>query len=173
MDVPPDGWLTLSEAAARTGHTREAIRQRIRRGSLPATKGNDGQLRVQVRDLVDLPPPDVSTGDPGQPGNANTDAAASVLLATLVDLRTTVDDLRTTVDDLRTTLAATVDKAHADRLVDHGRAERAEAQAAAAADRAMLAERRLAAAETALAEARTPWAVRVIRAWRRPSQPET
>ena len=109
---------------------------------------------------MDLPPPDVSAVDPGQPGNATADATAAVLLATLVDLRTTVDDLRTT-------LAATVDKAHADRLVDHGRAERAEAQTAAAADRATLAENRLAAAEAALAEARTPWAVRVIRAWRR------
>lgn len=160
MDVPPDGWLTLSEAAARTGHTREAIRQRIRRGSLPASKGNDGQLRVQARDLADLPPPGVSAADPGQPENATTDATAAVLLATLVDLRTTVDDLRTT-------LAATVDKAQADRLADHGRAERAEAQATAEAARAILAENRLATVEAALAEARTPWAVRVIRAWRR------
>lgn len=167
MDVPLDGWLTLTEAAARTGHTREAIRQRIRRGSLPATKGNDGQLRVQARDLADLPPPDMTADDPGHSRDATPDATVAVPLATLVDLRTTMDDLRTTVDDLRTTLAATVDKAHADRLVDHGRAERAEVQAAAAADRATLAENRLAAAEAALAEARTPWAVRVIRAWRR------
>ena len=160
MDVPPDTWLTLTEAAARTGHTREAIRQRIRRRKLPATKGNDGHLRVRMRDLADLPPPDVSADDHGQPGGVTRDATVVVPLATLADLRTTVDDLRTT-------LVATLDKAQADRLVDHGRAERAEAQAAAAAARATLAENRLAAVEATLAEARTPWAVRVIRAWRR------
>ena len=160
MDVPPDTWLTLTEAAARTGHTRDAIRQRIRRRSLPATKGNDGQLRVQARDLADLPPPDMSADDPGQPANVTPDATPGVLLATLADLRTTVDDLRTT-------LAATLDKARADHLADHGRAERAEAQAAAEATRANTLEVRLAVAEAALAEARTPWAVRVIRAWRR------
>ena len=160
MDVPPDTWLTLTEAAARTGHTRDAIRQRIRRRSLPATKGNDGQLRVQARDLADLPPPDMSVDDPGQPANVTPDAAPDVLPATL-------DDLRTTVDDLRTTLAATLDKSRADHLADHGRAERAEAKAAAEATRANTLEVRLAVAEAALAEARTPWAIRVIRAWRR------
>lgn len=103
----------------------------------------------------------MSADDPGQPGGTTMDATPDVLLATL-------DDLRTTVDDLRTTLVATVDKALADRLADHGRAERAEAQAAAEATRATTAESRLAAAEAALAEARTPWAVRVIRAWRKP-----
>ena len=45
------GWLTLTEAAARTGYSRDALRQRIRRGKLSASKGNDGQLRVQARDL--------------------------------------------------------------------------------------------------------------------------
>jgi len=158
MDVPPDGWLTLTEAAARTRYTREAIRQRVRRGSLPAIKGNDGQLRVQTRDLDDMPPPDATTDDPGQMNGATTDATVVVLLATMVDLRTTVDNLRTTLD-------ATMDKA----LFNHGRAERAEAQAAAEATRASMAEAQLAAAVAALAEARTPWVVRVVRAWRQNS----
>lgn len=156
MDDHPDAWLTLTEAAARSGYTREAIRQRIRRHKLPASKGNDGQVRVRARDLADLPPPGLSTHDPGQTADVTTDAALAVLLAT-------VDDLRTTVDNLRTTMVTTADKA----LVDHGRAERAEAQAIAEAARATRAEARLAAAEIALAEARTPWAVRIIRAWRR------
>lgn len=151
MDVPPDGWLTLTEAAARTRYTREAIRQRVRRGSLPAIKGNDGQLRVQTRDLDDMPPPDATTDDPGQMNGATTDATVVVLLATMVDLRTTLD--------------ATMDKA----LFNHGRAERAEAQAAAEATRASMAEAQLAAAVAALAEARTPWVVRVVRAWRQNS----
>lgn len=56
---------------------------------------------------------------------------------------------------------------------DHGRAERAEAQVAAEATRVTLAENRLATVETALAEACTPQAVRVIRAWRRSPHPGT
>jgi hypothetical protein len=164
MDDHPDSWLTLTEAAERTGHTREAIRARIRRGSLPATKGNDGQLRVQARDLADLAPPDEATDAAmdghGPEEDAAVDATAAVLLST-------VAGLRTAVDELRTTLAATVDKALADRVADHGRAERAEAQVVAERERTTLAETRLATTEAALAEARTPWAVRVIRAWRR------
>lgn len=171
MDVPPDGWLTLTEAAERTGHTREAIRARIRRGSLPASKGNDGQFRVQARDLADLAPPDAAMAGHGQE-----EAAAGNV--TMAGLLSTVAGLRAAMDEMRTTLAATMDKALADRVADHGRAERAEAQAAAERERAAMAETRLAAAEAALAErqaaaeaalaeARTPWAVRVIRAWRR------
>ncbi len=154
MDVPPDGWLTLTEAAAHTGHTREALRQRIRRRSLAASKGNDGQLRVQARDLADLPPPDPTVADPGQHDGAALDATLDVLTATVADLRADLERTRTALD-----------KAQADRLADHGRAERAEAQATAETARATLAENRLATVEAALAEARTPWAVRVIRAW--------
>ena len=54
------GLLTLTEAAARTGYSRDALRQRIRRGKLSASKGNDGQIRIHARDLGDLPPADLS-----------------------------------------------------------------------------------------------------------------
>lgn len=40
----------LTEAAERTGLTVEAIRQRIKRGSLQAVKGNDRVLRVRLTD---------------------------------------------------------------------------------------------------------------------------
>jgi len=163
MDEPLDGWLTLTAAAARTGHTREAIRQRVRRGVLRATKGNDGVLRVTVRDVVMIPTPDVSSSNPGQDAGDTPVIALAVLTATMDDQRTTIADQRTALDGLRTAL----DKAHADHLVDRGRAERAEAQAAAEGGRATVTEARLVAAEIALAEARTPWAIRVIRAWRR------
>jgi len=157
---PPDEqWLTLTDAAARCGHTREALRQRVRRGSLRAIKGNDGQLRIQTRDLADLPPPDATrdaTGaDPGQHDSATlvatTDATPDMLATTLADLART-----------RTAL----DTAQADHLADRGRAERAEAQAAAEARRADAAEARLAAVEAVLTEARLPWIVRVVRAIR-------
>ena len=157
--LSPDGMLTLTEAAAHTGYTREALRQRIRRGSPAANKGNDGMLRIHRRDLDDLPPPDQSTDDQednqGQAGEAAVDAALAVLTATVVDLRADLIRMRTTLDT-----------AQADRLVDHGRAAKAEAHAAAEAARATTAEARLAKVEAALAEARTPWAIRVIGAWR-------
>jgi regulator of protease activity HflC (stomatin/prohibitin superfamily) len=134
---PPDTWLTLTEAATRTGHSRESLRQRVRRGSLPATKGNDGMVRVNVRDLADLPPPDVSTddhpqpsgGDHVRPGDTSTDATLAALVATMDDLRT----------------------ARADHLADRGRAEAAEARAAAAEARVaeLLAETQRHAAELA------------------------
>lgn len=152
---PDDQWLTLTDAAARYGYTREALRQRVRRGRLRAIKGNDGQLRVQARDLADLPPPDVSGVNPGQHDNATVDVALDVLTSTVADLRTDLE---------RTRMA--LDAALADRLAEHGRAKRAEAQTVAEASRAAVAEARLAVAETALVEARQPWIVRVIRAVR-------
>ena len=152
---PPDELLTLTEAATRTGYTREALRQRVRRGTLPATKGNDGVVRVHPRDLADLAPPDESTADHGQYDDVTAAVALDVLVATAADLRADLERTRTALDT-----------AAADRLADHGRAARADAVAAAEARRADVAEARLAAVETALAEARMPWAVRIIRAWR-------
>lgn len=152
---PDDQWMTLTEAAQRSGYTREALRQRVRRGTLPATKGNDGQLRIQARDLADLPPPDATTDDQGHGDNAITEAALAILVATVADLRTDLVRTRTALDT-----------AVADCLADHARAERAEAQAKAETIRAATAEARLLAVETALAEARLPWAIRIIRAIR-------
>lgn len=163
MDNPPDSpWLTLTEAAARTGHSREALRLRVRRGKLRAQEGrNDDPVRVNIRDLEDLRPP-MTRSD--HPVDRPIDQWA---LAVTTDM--TLDMLAVTMDDLRTDLVKArtdLDKAQADRLVDHGRAERAEAHAAAEAGRAAAAEARLAVVEAALAEVRTPWAIRVIAAWR-------
>jgi hypothetical protein len=82
----------------------------------------------------------------------------------------TMDILAATVADLRTELGrarSALDKAMADRMDDHGRAERAEARATAEAARAVVAEARLATVDAELAEMRRPWTVRLIRAWRR------
>lgn len=144
---PPVGseWLTLTEAAARSGYSREALRQRVRRGSLASQRRNtDGQIVVRAADLADIPPPDASTtDDPGRPGDAAEVAALAVLRETVDDLRLTVADLTADLGRTRTAL----DAAQAAHLVDRGRAERAEADAAAAAVRA-------ASGEAAAAEAR-------------------
>jgi hypothetical protein len=79
--------LTLTEAAARSGYSREALRQRVRRGSLISQRRNtDGQIVIRVADLADIPPAEpLSTDDCGQPGDATEVAALAVL-------RETVDD---------------------------------------------------------------------------------
>src|SRR4051794_2702024 len=45
-DEPP--WLTLNEAAERSGTNRETLRSRARRGLLNSRRGNTGQLLVQL-----------------------------------------------------------------------------------------------------------------------------
>jgi TPP-dependent pyruvate/acetoin dehydrogenase alpha subunit len=81
-----------------------------------------------------------------------------------------MDDLRDDLGQARSDLAQAI----ADRLVDRGRAERAEAEAAAervrreAAEVITAAEReRREAVEAALTEARTPWPLRLLRELRR------
>lgn len=152
---PPDGWLTLTEAAARTGHTREALRQRVRRNTLLHMKGNDRVVRVHVRDLADLPPPDESTVGPGQPEGTTASVTLDVLTTFVADLRADLMQARTALD-----------VAMADRLAAHGRAERAEERAAAVIDRVTRAEARADRAEAALIDAQIPWVERIIRAWR-------
>ncbi|CAK0751817.1 putative Helix-turn-helix domain-containing protein [uncultured Gammaproteobacteria bacterium] len=41
-------WLYLSEAAPKLGTTLDALRQQIRRGTVTATRGNDGRMKVYV-----------------------------------------------------------------------------------------------------------------------------
>lgn len=163
MDKPEQEWPTLTAAARSTGYSRDALRQRIRRGKLRAVKGNrDGLIRIDPADLADLPSPETVDDQEGDE-DVSTELAVDVLRSTVDDLRSTVNDLRQGLERTRTTL----DAVQADRLVDRGRAERAEAQAAAERTRAETAEARLSTVEAALAEARQPWMVRVIRAFRR------
>jgi hypothetical protein len=159
QDAP---WPTLTEAAARTGYTREALRQRMRRGKLRAIKDNTSTLRLDPRDLADLPPPDQAVGDHSQPENDSRDVALDVLGATVADLRSILDNLRQDLERTRLDLG----QAQRHRLDDHGRAERSEAEAATERARAERAEARLAAAEAALAEVRTPLILRIIQAVR-------
>ena len=156
-DRPQDdpGLLTLTEAAARSGHTRIALRQRVRRGSLPATKGNDGVVRLRTADVDGMPPPDVAGGDHDQPEVEAVGVALAVLRSTVNELRDDRDRMRTALDEARDELAA-------ERL----RAALAEERMVAATARTTVAEARLAAAEATLAEARVPLVLRVIAALR-------
>jgi hypothetical protein len=157
-------WPTLTEAAARSGYTREALRLRVRRGKLRAVKGNDGVTRIDPAGLADLPPPELSGDNQGRPEDGDQPETADDQLITLDVLRSALDRA---LDDLGQARSA-LDKAQADLLVDRGRAERAEARLEAESARAAALEARLATTEAALVEGRLPWVVRVVRAIRRP-----
>jgi hypothetical protein len=67
-DLP--AWLSLREASAVLGCSYEAVRQRVKRGTLRSRKGNDGLLRVLVEaDLVqgDTPPTHHKVSAPTDP----------------------------------------------------------------------------------------------------------
>lgn len=133
--------MTLTEAAARTGHTREAIRQRIRRGTLRAVKGNDGVLRIEARDLADLPPPDATTDGQGDANEATADAALAVLVETVADLRADLGHTRTALD------AALADRGQAEREREDARVRAAAAEGEAKALREALDEARATSAD--------------------------
>src|SRR3954452_14427374 len=85
-------WPTLTEAAVRSGYTREALRLRVRRGKLRAVKGNDGVTRIDPAGLADLPPPELSgEDDQGRPDDTE-------IVQTTDDLALTVDVLRSSLD---------------------------------------------------------------------------
>src|ERR671928_1080276 len=45
-------WLTISEAAERTGKKIDAMRALVRRGRLPRKKGNRGEWLVQLPEML-------------------------------------------------------------------------------------------------------------------------
>src|SRR3954452_21406735 len=91
-------WLTLSEAAARTGRHIDALRAMARRGKLERQRGNRGEWLVRVP--VSLPPAGsgVALGD---------DSGAAEVLA----------ELRDEVTELRVALARAETQAEAAKAV--------------------------------------------------------
>ena len=131
-------WLTLSEAAARTGLNRDALRARARRGLIPHRKGNNGEVLVQV--------PAVMMAGIGQ------DEAGAVARDGQ-DMANLVADLQAEVLELRVALA---------------RAEAGRDAATATAEAEKLATREVVELLKAqLAEARKPALVRLLEALRR------
>lgn len=177
-NLDPHRLVTLTEAAGLTGLSSEAIRLRIKRGSLQATRGNDGRHLVRVSDLSDLPPsrdqsrqppsnqtrPDATTHDwpLGDQSSRLTDQLAEVL-AKLEALRS---------EDRQRAETA---EAEAKRLVEdvaqlRERLAKVDAEKVAAMDARQVAEAARERAEAELREARLPWPdrlARVVQAFRR------
>jgi hypothetical protein len=76
-------WLSLTEAAQRSGLSREAVRARARRGLVPSRKGNRGDMLVQLP--ADLLSGNVQGGDQGVSVAPST--LESDLLAEVAELR--------------------------------------------------------------------------------------
>jgi hypothetical protein len=125
-------WLTLSEAAERSGLHREALRARAKRKQLPSQRNNLGQVLVML-------PPDLLS-----PAQGAAQGAAQGQVEQLVEL---VRDLEQELAEARASAQADLAKAVAER--DAAR-EVAEARVAAA-------ERVVTELRALLAEARRPW----------------
>ena len=79
-------WLTLTEAAQRSGLAREAIRARARRKLIPSQRGNRGELLVQLpADLL---------AEAGQGMAAPLAGEVAGLSAAMADLLAEVAELR-------------------------------------------------------------------------------
>src|SRR3954454_14431079 len=138
-------WLSLSEAAQRSGLAREAIRAKARRGHIPARKGNNGQI------LVQLPAVLLAGAGQGEAGSSQADLLAD-LLAEVAELREQVARTEAERDAAESVAEAQVEAA---RDAARARVEAAKVEVAAVRE---LADRLTAE----LAELRRPWWRRLI-----------
>jgi hypothetical protein len=112
-------WLTYTEAARRLGTTPDAIRQRVKRGQMRGSRGNDGRPRVwtdaRPGEQVIEPSPDKSPNSPNR---------------TESDLSGQIKALEDHIETLKGLLIAEVERTQIAR--DEAQEARAEADAAKA-----------------------------------------
>src|SRR4051794_11108354 len=149
-------WLTLSEAAARSGRHIDALRAMARRGKLERRKGNAGQWLVRLPEALPQDDSGIAHGD---------DSGMAEVAA----------ELREEVAELRVALARAEPQAEAAKAVAAAEVEAMRRQTAAelAARDAVTAELRARAdrLEAALAEARRPLLLRLVDGLRRKPPP--
>src|SRR3954451_20822773 len=119
MAEPPaeaDPWVTLSEAATRTGRHVDAVRSLVRRRKLPARKNNAGQWLVQL-------PTEATT----QPDLA-ADSAVTELLAEVAELREALAEARAEAKAARDIADARVDAVKAEAAAVRELADRLTAE---------------------------------------------
>ncbi len=158
-----DRLYDLPEAAKLTGLTVDALRKRASRGKLEHVKGNDGTVRVRLTAAaLDAIHREGSSHSLDVSGLAELHERAARAEGEAVTLRDSLARVQQQADTAAATAEVRLEALNA-ALVQTAVAEE---RMVAAASRAAAAEVRLAMVEVALAEARTPWTVRIIRAWR-------
>jgi hypothetical protein len=101
--MDPDRMLTLTDAATLAGCSRKALERRVERGSLVATRDDDGQRRVRVADLLraGLVTLTAACVEPGAApermaeAESEVEALRTALVATEAALRRARDEMRT------------------------------------------------------------------------------
>jgi hypothetical protein len=72
-------WLTYTEAARRLGTTPDAIRQRVKRGQMRGSRGNDGRPRVWGDARPDGPATELSPDkSPNSPNRTESDLSGQI-----------------------------------------------------------------------------------------------
>jgi chromosome segregation ATPase len=136
-------WLTYTEAARRLGTTPDAIRQRVKRGQMQGTRGNDGRPRVwsnaRPNGQTAEQNPDKSLDSPNRTESEQTgqmkamEAHVETLKAQLTRTQDEADKVRWRADELADRLRA-IEHERAAEQTARAIAE-AEAEAEAEADR--------------------------------------
>lgn len=132
-------WLTLSEAAARSGLHKEALRAKAKRGQLQTQKNNRGETLVML-------PPDLLRAAQGD-GQGAAQGQAEQLVELVRDLEGELAEARVRIARLEERVEARIKGAEAVAAAEVGMA-RAEVRAR---------ERYIAQLEGLLAAARLPW----------------
>lgn len=138
-------WLTYTEAAKRLGTTPDAIRQRIKRGQMRGSRGNDGRPRVwsdarPAEQATELSPNSTNRTESDMFGQVRVlDGQVRVLERELARAQDQADKARSRADEL------------ADRLADAERARAADQTARA------IAEAEVDRLRAELEQVRRPW----------------
>lgn len=151
-------WLTYTEAARRLGTTPDAIRQRVKRGQMRGSRGNDGRPRVwsDIRLIGQA-----TEQSPNSPNRTESEMFGQVraleshvetLKGQVARAELQADEARKRAEDLSNRLVTTERERATDR----------EARVVAEADRARL-QAELERERAELARVRRPWWRRLLR----------
>src|SRR4051794_24321001 len=118
MAEPPDEaepWVTLSEAASRTGRHIDAVRSLVRRRKLPARKNNSGQWLVQLpAGMAELTETSTSLTASASAHDTTGDTATGELLAEVTELREALAEAKAEAKAARDVAEARVDAVKAE-----------------------------------------------------------
>src|SRR4051812_24057023 len=155
----PSNLYLLTEAAVRTGLSVDALRKRIRRGSLETVKGNDGLVRVRLT-TADVESLRLAEGQPmpsPKDGNGQTIKALEAAAAALHERAARAEAEAAALRERTERAEARAGQAEAEREAARAEAARERDRAEGALIRAASAEGKAEGLRLALEEARRPF----------------